>query len=289
MAHEVFISHSAKDKAVADALCASLEAAGIRCWVAPRDVQPGMHYAGQIKRAISDSSIFVLIFSAQANLSAHVLREVELAAKAGRHILSFRLEDTKVSDDLDYYLSIPHWLEAITPPLEKHLETLQRSVHALLGTLSPAPSAPEPEGELICPACQRETLSVQRPGLHRCPGCGFEDEFTFENGEILFDPDKVRKFLENDTEIRFETDCPWCGETLDVPPCADIECPECGCEFEYDPMEERCLWTEEPIEVECPKCLAGTILVQDSKSYQCAECRRYTEFTREGSSVLYDE
>jgi len=45
MAHDVFISHSAQDKAIADAVCAALENAAVRCWVAPRDVQPGRSFA----------------------------------------------------------------------------------------------------------------------------------------------------------------------------------------------------------------------------------------------------
>ena len=42
MAHDVFISYSAKDKTTADGVCATLEAKGIRCWIAPRDILPGM-------------------------------------------------------------------------------------------------------------------------------------------------------------------------------------------------------------------------------------------------------
>ena len=38
MAHDVFVSYSHHDKAQADAVCATLEAKGIRCWIAPRDV-----------------------------------------------------------------------------------------------------------------------------------------------------------------------------------------------------------------------------------------------------------
>ncbi len=37
MAHEVFISHSSKDKLTADALCHALEQNGVSCWIAPRD------------------------------------------------------------------------------------------------------------------------------------------------------------------------------------------------------------------------------------------------------------
>ena len=69
MAHDVFISHSAQDKAVADAVCAALENAAVRCWIAPRDVQPGRSFAGEITRAIQQSKAMVLIFSAHSNNS----------------------------------------------------------------------------------------------------------------------------------------------------------------------------------------------------------------------------
>jgi hypothetical protein len=41
MARDVFISYSSKDKPTADAVCATLEANGIHCWIAPREVVPG--------------------------------------------------------------------------------------------------------------------------------------------------------------------------------------------------------------------------------------------------------
>ena len=40
-AHDVFVSYSTNDKPVADAIVSRLEQAGIRCWVAPRDIIPG--------------------------------------------------------------------------------------------------------------------------------------------------------------------------------------------------------------------------------------------------------
>ena len=77
MAHDVFISHSTQDKAVSDAICAALENEGMRCWIAPRDVQPGRSFAGEITRAIQQSKIMVLVFSANSNNSEQVLREVQ--------------------------------------------------------------------------------------------------------------------------------------------------------------------------------------------------------------------
>jgi len=133
MAHEVFISHSSQDKPVADAVCAALENTAIRCWIAPRDLQPGRSFAGEITRAIQRSKVMVLIFSAHSNTSEQVLREVQLAANSHLHIVQFRIADVNPNDDLEYYLSTPHWLDALTPPLEDNLQRLGTSVKALLG------------------------------------------------------------------------------------------------------------------------------------------------------------
>jgi TIR domain len=132
VAHDVFISHSSSDKTVANAVCAKLENAAIRCWIAPRDVQPGRSFAGEITRAIQQSKVMVMIFSAHSNNSDQVLREVQLAVNAHLHIIQFRIEDVHLNDDLRYFLSTPHWLDALTPPLEAHLERLKNSIKALL-------------------------------------------------------------------------------------------------------------------------------------------------------------
>src|SRR5438093_3684478 len=91
MAHEVFISHSSQDKTIADAVCAALENNAIRCWIAPRDVQPGRTFAGEINRAIQRSKVMVLIFSTHSNRSEQVLREVQLASNSHLYIVQFRI------------------------------------------------------------------------------------------------------------------------------------------------------------------------------------------------------
>src|SRR5438045_4575239 len=143
MAHDVFISHSSQDKTVADSVCAALEAAGTRCWIAPRDVQPGRSFAGEITRAIRNSKVMVLIFSSSTNQSEQVLREVQLAVEAHLHIIQFRIEEATANDDLKYYLSTPHWLDALTPPLKAHLDRLVASIKALLSA-QPATSIAQP-------------------------------------------------------------------------------------------------------------------------------------------------
>jgi TPR repeat protein len=132
MPHEVFISYSSHDKRVADSVCAALENTKILCWIAPRDVQPGLSYPGEITRAITSSKLIVLIFSAHSNASEDVLREVQLAASSHLRIVQFRIEDVGPNDDLLYYLSSPQRVDAMTPPTETHLPRLATSVNALL-------------------------------------------------------------------------------------------------------------------------------------------------------------
>jgi hypothetical protein len=133
MAHDVFISHSAQNREVADAVCAALEKAGIRCWVAPRDVRPGRSFPGEITRAIQQSKVMLLIFSGHSNNSEQVLREVQLATDSRLPLVRFRIEDVALTDDLRYFLSTPHWLDALTPPLSTHIARLEVAIKELLG------------------------------------------------------------------------------------------------------------------------------------------------------------
>jgi hypothetical protein len=51
MPHDVFVSYSSDDKPTADAVCATLENKGIRCWIAPRDILPGGMVAPSLGRS----------------------------------------------------------------------------------------------------------------------------------------------------------------------------------------------------------------------------------------------
>src|SRR5207249_2723447 len=66
------------------------------------------------------------------NTSSDVLREVQLAAEAHHHVLQFKIENVAPNDDLKYFLSAPHWLDALTLPLERHLERLVPAIKALM-------------------------------------------------------------------------------------------------------------------------------------------------------------
>jgi len=116
MPFDVFISYSHTDKTVADTACAGLESAGIRCWIAPRDIRAGVEYAAGIMEGIDSARIMVLIFSSNSNSSPQVHREIECAVTKGLTIIPLRIEDTAPTEAMQYYLGAIHWLDALTPP-----------------------------------------------------------------------------------------------------------------------------------------------------------------------------
>jgi hypothetical protein len=142
MAHDVFISHSAKNKIAGDAVCAKLESEGIRCWIAPRDVTPGMEWGECIIDAIEQARIMVLVFSSHANDSPQIRREVERAVNHGVAILPLRIEEVVPTKALEYFIGSVHWLDALTPPLDAHLKNLAGTVKLLLGRMQPREEEP---------------------------------------------------------------------------------------------------------------------------------------------------
>jgi Tfp pilus assembly protein PilF len=155
MAHDVFISHSSKDKLAADAACAVLEGEGIRCWIAPRDITPGAEWSASIIDAIGEVKVFVLLFSQHANESHQIQREVELAVSRGIPILPVRLERVSPSRSLGFFISTQHWLDAFSPPLQRHLTYLARVVRSLLDGQTVEPPWPPPSPVLPAPAAKR--------------------------------------------------------------------------------------------------------------------------------------
>ncbi|NND81819.1 MAG: TIR domain-containing protein [Gammaproteobacteria bacterium] len=132
MAHDVFISHSSEDKVVADAVTAAVEQAGFRCWIAPRDIRPGDSWGGSIIDAIGGSRVMVVIFSARSNDSKQVMREVERAVQLDVVVVPFRIEDVQPSRDMEYFLSATHWLDAMSPALDDHLNELVTTIGSIL-------------------------------------------------------------------------------------------------------------------------------------------------------------
>jgi len=129
--HQAFISYSSKDKAVADAACHFLEDAGIRCWIAPRDIVSGADWAESIALAIRQADVFIVIVSKNSIASQEVAKEITLATRRCPYILPFRIDSEELTERFDYHLSCYHWLDALTPPIENQLIRLVDRVKSI--------------------------------------------------------------------------------------------------------------------------------------------------------------
>lgn len=126
MSHHVVICHAPPDQAVAEAVCATLEQGGHRCWLGARDA-PGEGDAATLD-AVRASRLVILVLSA-ASEGSTVLREAaERAAATGLPLLSFVLDGRAPEPAAP----VAHRIAAMRAPLDSHLVYLAAAADRLL-------------------------------------------------------------------------------------------------------------------------------------------------------------
>lgn len=132
MPHDVFLSYASTDRPAADAICAALEARGIRCWIAPRDVPAGADWGEAILTAIGRAHAMVLVLSRSTANSVHVKNEVVTAVSQSLALVPVRIEDCQPGGALRLHLAGSHWLNVFPPPVEQHADLLAAGVRLAL-------------------------------------------------------------------------------------------------------------------------------------------------------------
>ena len=156
MAYQVFISYSSEDQLVADAICGKLEESPhrIRCWIAHREIPLGADWDDCIEEALGECKVLVLVFSANADQSKWVKKEILLADHKKLVIIPFRIEAVQPTKGLLLLLYRKHWLDAMTPPLERHLDKLVEDVTKQLNPEAEE-NVPQPLATIPTPETQR--------------------------------------------------------------------------------------------------------------------------------------
>jgi formylglycine-generating enzyme required for sulfatase activity len=138
--HQVFISYAneninstSSDRNVADQICSALESQSIRCWIAHRNILPGDEWLNAIIDAVERSKIIILVFSANTEQSQWVKDEITLALNREIKIIPFRIENVSPRQSLRILDVRCQWMDAFTPPLEKHIGRLVEVVGEQLG------------------------------------------------------------------------------------------------------------------------------------------------------------
>lgn len=121
--HDVFISYSTKNSDIANKICYILEKHNLKCWIAPRNISSGRSYIYEIAEGIRSTKIVVLVYSSYSQQSKYVNNEINMAFSNNKPILSFNIDESMPSEDMQYYLKVTQWLPAYPNP-EDEFETL---------------------------------------------------------------------------------------------------------------------------------------------------------------------
>jgi hypothetical protein len=107
----IFISYASPDRGSAERIVGEIEAHGMPCWMAPRDVPGGANWGKAILDALEAAEIFVVLLSAGANKSVHVANEIERAASYRKTIVPLRIENVMPSREIELHISARHWVD----------------------------------------------------------------------------------------------------------------------------------------------------------------------------------
>jgi hypothetical protein len=106
----LFVSHHSSKLQTAEHVERALNAKGVKCWIAPRDVDPGEPFDRSVRKAIADTDAMLLLFCSQSEKSRHVKRELILADQLGKAIIPLRLERIDPGE-LSYHLADSQWID----------------------------------------------------------------------------------------------------------------------------------------------------------------------------------
>ena len=128
--HDVFVSYSGPDKAVAQRFRQALIDAGLRPWVAFVDIPLGAKYSEQIVSAIQRCRAVVVLVSASSMESEHVFREIAEAASLRKPLLPIYLEpDVVLPKGVLYYLAPLHRIKVKPDMIERGAALVAAALH----------------------------------------------------------------------------------------------------------------------------------------------------------------
>jgi hypothetical protein len=127
----IFISYSSSDQKVAEAICDALQARGLACWIACRDISPGENFQESIVKAIRSAKLMLLVFTSEANNSNEIKKELVLAGRHHVTVIPVRVEDVVPNDALAYELATRQWID-LFKDWEREIERLAGQIGSIL-------------------------------------------------------------------------------------------------------------------------------------------------------------
>src|SRR5688500_20097661 len=105
MPRQVFVSHASANADVATAICDGLEAQGVSCWIAPRDVAFDGPDGTEIMKGLRECDVFLLLVTEAAAESQQVEREAERASHYKKRIIPVIVGRNEPGPRLEFYVA----------------------------------------------------------------------------------------------------------------------------------------------------------------------------------------
>jgi len=128
---DAFICHRSTDNKHAQAVVKTLESDGYTCWISSRNLRPNdnENYWRNIKDAIDQASIFLVVSSQDAMLSNDVQREIEYAQSLNKPRLEVKIDEKPHTSLFKYFFDGMKWIDAYSE-FEKGLSELKERFFA---------------------------------------------------------------------------------------------------------------------------------------------------------------
>ncbi len=164
---QVFISYKSEEFDEANWVKTVLETNGISCWMAPMCITGGSSYAVEIPQAIRNCKVFVLILSEKSQMSKWVPREVDQAINENKIIMPFMLENCKLKDDFNFYLTNVQRYAAYESKVNA-IEKMLREIKAILG-IKDEPKQQAPKQEVLRQEMPKQEVPKQETPKREAP------------------------------------------------------------------------------------------------------------------------
>jgi hypothetical protein len=156
----IFITFSSKDQKVAQTICTALENRGLACWMSSRDVKAGQNYQEQIVKAIRAAKTMVLVFTANANNSNEIKKELALASQNNLVVIPVRIEDVTPNEAFAYEFATRQWIDLF----DDWENSITRLVGLIAAAIDDAPSGDRAKAASGSTGEAGAAPFMQRPG-----------------------------------------------------------------------------------------------------------------------------
>ena len=157
----IYVSYAYKDKDKAASIVNFLEKNGLKCFIAPRDVDDTTSYAKTLITAIKNSPLCLVLMSKAANESEHLLSEVDAMVSNRIPVLPVFIEEVQLRDDFRYYLGRKHWVIAYPDEISTYFEKIYKTVSGFAVEAVNEKERAEHEAEIARQKSELEKLKAE--------------------------------------------------------------------------------------------------------------------------------